>query len=84
MRSNRLPVRGQRRVVGFHRGDALAGALRIDAEGGRPLDAIGWSLGPRLGEIDMNRPLDLAFRLERDEYQGISRLQLRIVDFRHA
>lgn len=58
--------------------------LRIDAEAGRALDAIGWSLGPRIGEIDVNRPIDLAFRLERDEYQGVSRLQLRLADFRHA
>ena len=58
--------------------------LRIDTDQGRALDAIGWSLGPRIGEIDVSRRYDLAFRLERDEYQGVSRLQLRLADFRPA
>jgi single-stranded-DNA-specific exonuclease len=55
--------------------------LRLETEHG-PLDAIGWSLGPRIGEIDVNRPLDIAFRLERDEYQGVERLQAKLSDFR--
>jgi single-stranded-DNA-specific exonuclease len=49
---------------------------------GAPLDAIGWTLGPRIGEIDVARPLDIAYRFERDEYQGVSRLQARLADFR--
>jgi single-stranded-DNA-specific exonuclease len=56
--------------------------LRIETESGEALDAIGWSLGARIGEIDLNRPLDIAYRLERDEYQGVSRLQARLADFR--
>jgi single-stranded-DNA-specific exonuclease len=56
--------------------------LRIDTEGGEPLEAIGWSLGGRIGELDMTRPIDIAYRLERDEYQGVSRLQARLSDFR--
>ena len=56
--------------------------LRIETESGPALDAIGWSLGARIGEIDMNRPLDIAYRIERDEYQGRSRLQARLSDFR--
>ncbi len=55
--------------------------LRI-ATGGEPLEAIGWSLGNRIGELDMSRPLDIVYRLERDEYQGVSRLQARLADFR--
>jgi len=55
--------------------------LRLQTENG-PLEAIGWSLGGRIGEIDMSRPIDIAFRLERDEYQGVSRLQARLADFR--
>jgi single-stranded-DNA-specific exonuclease len=58
--------------------------LRIDTEGGEPLEAIGWSLGGRIGELDMTRPIDIAYRLERDEYQGVSRLQARLSDFRTA
>jgi single-stranded-DNA-specific exonuclease len=56
--------------------------LRIETDTGQPLDAIGWSLGPRIGEVDMSRPLDIAYRFERDEYQGVSRLQARLADFR--
>jgi single-stranded-DNA-specific exonuclease len=55
--------------------------LRFETEHG-PLDAIGWSLGSRIGEIDITRPLDIAFRLERDEYQGVERLQAKLSDFR--
>jgi single-stranded-DNA-specific exonuclease len=55
--------------------------LRLQTNGD-PLDAIGWTLGARIGEIDVARPLDIAYRLERDEYQGVSRLQARLADFR--
>ena len=73
------------------RGVRLAAAPRIVGQGGlklrlqtdhEPLEALGWSLGHRIGEIDVNRPLDIAFRLERDEYQGVSRLQANLPDFR--
>ena len=56
--------------------------LRIDTESGEPLDAIGWSLGARVRELDESRPFDMVYRLERDEYQGVSRLQARLADFR--
>jgi single-stranded-DNA-specific exonuclease len=73
------------------RGARLAAPPRIVGQGGlklrlqtdvEPLEALGWSLGHRIGEIDVNRPLDIAFRLERDEYQGVSRLQAKLADFR--
>ncbi|MDB4892970.1 MAG: hypothetical protein JWL61_4825 [Gemmatimonadetes bacterium] len=67
------------RVVGT---DGLK--LRIDTGNGQSLEAIGWSLGPRIGELDVERPIDIAYRLERDEYQGVSRLQARLADFRSA
>lgn len=56
--------------------------LRVDTPSGEPLEAIGWSLGARIGEIDMTRPIDIVYRLERDEYQGVSRLQAKLSDFR--
>jgi single-stranded-DNA-specific exonuclease len=56
--------------------------LRLDTDAAAPLEAIGWSLGPRIGEIDISRPIDIAYRLERDEYQGVSRLQAKLADFR--
>jgi single-stranded-DNA-specific exonuclease len=73
------------------RGVRLAAPPRIVGQGGlklrlqtehEPLEAIGWSLGARIGEIDVNRPLDIAFRLERDEFHGVSKLQARLADFR--
>ena len=56
--------------------------LRIETETGEPLEAIGWSLGSRIRELDQSRPLDIVYRVERDEYQGVSRLQARLADFR--
>jgi single-stranded-DNA-specific exonuclease len=55
--------------------------LRLQTDNG-PLDAIGWSLGARIAELDVSRPFDIAYRLERDEYQGVSRLQAKLADFR--
>jgi single-stranded-DNA-specific exonuclease len=56
--------------------------LRLETESGAPLDAIGWSLGARIGELDVSRAIDIAYRLEREEYQGVSRLQAKLADFR--
>ncbi len=73
------------------RGVRLAAPARAVGQGGlklrlqtdhAPLEAIGWSLGHRIGELDLSRPFDIAYRLERDEYQGVSRLQAKLVDFR--
>jgi len=73
------------------RGVRLAAPPRVVGQGGLklrlqtdhdPLEAIGWSLGNRIGELDLSRPFDIAYRLERDEYQGVSRLQAKLVDFR--
>lgn len=58
--------------------------LRLHTETGAPLEAIGWSLGARIGELDVTRPIDIAYRLEREEYQGVSRLQAKLADFRVA
>jgi single-stranded-DNA-specific exonuclease len=73
------------------RGVRLAAPPRIVGQGGlklrlqtehEPLEALGWSLGHRIGELSVDRPFDVAFRLERDEYQGISKLQAKLADFR--
>jgi single-stranded-DNA-specific exonuclease len=44
------------------------------------LEALGWGMAHRLG--DVHSPLDVAFRLERDEWNGTSKLVARLVDFR--
>jgi single-stranded-DNA-specific exonuclease len=73
------------------RGVRLAAPPRIVGQGGLklrfstpegPLDAIGWSLGSRISELDVARPIDVVYRIERDEFQGVSRLQARLADFR--
>ncbi len=53
--------------------------LRLTAGGGE-LEAIGWGFADRIAEFDTTCPVDVAFRLERDEYRGESRLQARIAD----
>lgn len=45
-----------------------------------PIEAIGWGMGHRTEEFDISSSVDVAFRLERDEFRGESRLQARIVD----
>jgi single-stranded-DNA-specific exonuclease len=53
--------------------------LRLTAGKGE-LEAIGWGFAPRIAEFDVAIPVDIAFRLERDDYRGESRLQARIAD----
>jgi len=46
------------------------------------LEAIGWGFAPRAAEFEPGSKVDIAFRLERDEYRGESYLQARIADVR--
>ncbi len=55
--------------------------LRL-ADGAAELDAIGWGMGDRAAALAAGGAVDVAFRLERDEYQGASRLQAKIADIR--
>ena len=57
--------------------------LRLRTSRGE-LDALGWGMASRLPELHGAPLLDVAFRLERDEYNGASRLQARLADFRPA
>jgi len=74
--ARRVTVSAPPRVVGREGLKLLLGA------NGRELVAIGWGMGPRVAELDAGAVVDVAFRLERDEYRGESRLQARIADFR--
>lgn len=69
----------------------LAGAPRLVGQNGLKLRlatsrgefvVIGWEMAPRVAEVPAARPFDVAFRLERDEYNGEYRLQGRLADFR--
>ncbi len=49
-------------------------------QGNRVFDAIGFNLGERLADIP--RTVDLAYRLDRNEYRGVVSLQLVVEDLR--
>src|SRR5712671_379153 len=46
------------------------------------LDAIAWGFADRAAEFQPGAKVDIAFRLERDDYRGESYLQARIADIR--
>jgi single-stranded-DNA-specific exonuclease len=46
------------------------------------LTALGWGMAWRAPELTAGATIDVAFRLERDEWNGESRLQARLADFR--
>ncbi|MGI8545993.1 MAG: single-stranded-DNA-specific exonuclease RecJ [Gemmatimonadaceae bacterium] len=54
--------------------------LRLAGASGAEIDAIGWGMAEMASRILPGAPLDVAFRLERDEYQGESRLQAKLAD----
>ncbi|MDQ6719116.1 MAG: single-stranded-DNA-specific exonuclease RecJ [Gemmatimonadota bacterium] len=76
--SRSVRLSGAPRAIGR---DGLKAA--IDA-GPRTLDAIGWGMADRIPHLPAGSIVDIAFRLERDEYKGVSRLQARIADIRVA
>ncbi len=55
--------------------------LQLARDGGA-LEAIGWGMGARARELASSTPVDVAFRLERDSYRGVSRLVARLADLR--
>jgi single-stranded-DNA-specific exonuclease len=58
--------------------------LVFNDSNGRELVALGWGMGPRAQELDAGVTIDVAFRLERDEWNGRSILQARLADFRSS
>ncbi len=54
--------------------------LKLRRADGRELDAIGWGLAQRAEGLLPGMRVDAAFRLERDEFRGVSRLQARLAD----
>jgi single-stranded-DNA-specific exonuclease len=74
-----VEVVGRPRVVG-------GGHLKLTvAAGGSRLDAIGFGMADRLVDADPGMgPLDLAFKLEENEWNGRTSVQARLVDLRPA
>ena len=67
-----------------------SGATKIGADGlkflvespaGR-LEAVGWGLASRAADIRQGATIDLAYKLERNEFRGRSSLQLAVSDFK--
>jgi single-stranded-DNA-specific exonuclease len=53
-------------------------------QGGSEISGLGWGMAHRAPELTAGVTVDVAFRLERDEYNGDSRLQARLADIRVA
>ncbi len=83
---NPSPVLVARSVTlsGAPRAIGRDGLKTILQAGAGSLDAIGWGMADRIPHLPLGAVVDIAFRLERDEYQGVSRLQARIADIRAA
>jgi single-stranded-DNA-specific exonuclease len=73
------------------RNATVAGAPRIVGKDGLKIEfqqgndritALGWGMGYRREEIRESESYDVAFKLERDDYRGLPRLQARLIDFR--
>jgi single-stranded-DNA-specific exonuclease len=57
--------------------------VKVSIEAGAaPIEAVGWGLAARAGELAVGATVDIAYRLERNEYRGRSTLQLGLSDFR--
>jgi single-stranded-DNA-specific exonuclease len=55
--------------------------LRL-SQGGVILDGIGFGLGERVGEFKIGDEADIAYAIEKDEWNGEGRIQLKIKDFK--
>ena len=49
-----------------------------------PIEAVGWGMADRARELAAGRVVDIAYKLERNEFRGVSKLQLGLSDFREA
>ena len=56
--------------------------LRLADDAGDEIDAIGWGMAMRAPEVEQGSVVDVAFRLERDDWNGHEYLQARLADFR--
>lgn len=70
------------RVVGTPRKIGTDG-LKVSLETSRgPLDGVAWGMAARAGELRAGERVDLAYRIDVNEYQGAKTLQAVVQDFR--
>ncbi|MFI5311442.1 MAG: single-stranded-DNA-specific exonuclease RecJ [Gemmatimonadales bacterium] len=74
-------ARGVRLASGARRIGTDGVKLEVEA-GTRRVEAVGWGMADRAGELAAGRSLDIVYRIERNEYRGRSSLQFGLVDFR--
>lgn len=55
--------------------------LRLQTDDGE-LEAIGWGMATLASELDVATPFDIAYRLERDDWNGATRLQAKLAAVR--
>jgi single-stranded-DNA-specific exonuclease len=80
-------VQSTRRVGKNHNAPSEPGPhlqLRLHDSRGGLWEAIAWQMGPRAGEMSAGAKIDLAFRLDVNEWNGERKLQLVVQDFRAA
>jgi len=71
-------VEGPPRLVGQG-----GGGLKLQlARSAGSLEAIGWGMGDLARDLSPGASIDVAFRLERDHFGGVSRLVARLADLR--
>ena len=70
-----VSISGSPRLIGR---DGLK--LTLVGPTGTPIEAVGWGMASLAPALRLAGRVDAAFRLERDEYQGVSRLQARLAD----
>jgi single-stranded-DNA-specific exonuclease len=56
--------------------------LRLQTDTGE-IEAIGWGMASLASELDVSMPFDIAYRLERDDWNGVPRLQAKLAAVHH-
>jgi len=76
-----VTVAGPPRVVGREQEHLK---LWLGDSTGTHIEALGWGMANRAVEVEQGATIDVAFRLESDEWNGEKRLQARLADLRGA
>jgi len=84
---NRAPVFFSQGVTdtGYAKGvgeDAKHLKSTLTQNGAKPIGAIGFNLGDKLGLVKTKRPFDIAFTLDENEWNGQLSLQLKLKDLK--
>lgn len=56
--------------------------LTVTQKGSKPIGAIGFNLGEKIGRIKAKNGFDIAFTLDENEWQGTKSLQLKLKDLK--